>query len=57
MSGLTKGDGLTTTVPIGGSGSSASAGAYITWDTTRSGELFRALREDQPVPKSLRPTS
>ncbi|GLY87359.1 LCP family protein [Actinoallomurus iriomotensis] len=54
MRGLTKGDGLTTTVPIGGNGYSASAGAYITWDTTRSGELFRALREDQPVPKSLR---
>jgi LCP family protein required for cell wall assembly len=57
MRGLTKGDGLTTTVPIGGTGSSASAGSYLTWDTTKSGELFRALREDQPVPKSLRSTT
>lgn len=54
MRGLTKGDGLTTTVPIGGYGSSPSAGSYIKWDTTRSGELFRALREDEPVPTSLR---
>jgi LCP family protein required for cell wall assembly len=54
MRGLTKGDGLTTTVPIGGTGSSASVGAYITWSPTRSAELFRAIREDQPVPKSLR---
>jgi LCP family protein required for cell wall assembly len=54
MRGLTKGDGLTTTVPIGGNGYSPSAGAYITWDTTKSSALFRALREDQPVPKSLR---
>lgn len=54
MRGLTSGDGLTTTVPLGGNGYSANAGAYITWDKTRSGELFRALREDQPVPKSLR---
>src|SRR5262245_56513631 len=54
MNGLTSGDGLTTTVPIGGAGSSAAAGAYITWDRTRANELFRALREDQPVPKSFR---
>jgi LCP family protein required for cell wall assembly len=53
MRGLTKGDGLTTTVPIGGNGYSPSAGAYITWDTTRAGALFRALREDQPVPRGL----
>jgi LCP family protein required for cell wall assembly len=57
MRGLTKGDGFTTTVPLGGNGYSPSAGAYITWDTTKAGELFRALREDQPVPKSLRSTS
>jgi LCP family protein required for cell wall assembly len=53
MRGLTSGDGLTTTVPVGGVGSAAGVGQYITWDTTRAGALFRALREDQPVPKSL----
>jgi LCP family protein required for cell wall assembly len=56
MRGLTKGDGLTTTVPIGGNGYSSSAGAYITWGTGATA-LFRALREDQPVPKSLRTSS
>jgi LCP family protein required for cell wall assembly len=53
MRGLTKGDGLTTTVPVGGAGSSPTAGAYITWDTRKSGILFRALREDQPVPRGV----
>jgi len=53
MRGLTKGDGLTTTVPVGGSGSSASVGSYITWDHTRAEALFKALREDQPVPRSF----
>lgn len=54
MRGLTSGDGLTTTVPLGGNGYSPSVGAYITWSPTGSAQLFRALREDQPVPKSLR---
>jgi LCP family protein required for cell wall assembly len=53
MRGLTGGGGLTTTVPVGGTGSSPSVGLYIKWDTTRSGELFRAIRQDKPVPKSL----
>jgi LCP family protein required for cell wall assembly len=53
MRGLTGGSGLTTTVPIGGAGSSPSVGAYITWDTTRSAALFRALRQDKAVPKNL----
>ena len=55
MRGLTKGDGLTTTVPLGGNGYSPSVGAYITWDSTGAGALFRALREDQPVPQELAP--
>ncbi|WP_433173584.1 LCP family protein [Actinoallomurus sp. CA-150999] len=53
MRGITGGDGLTTTVPVGGTGSSPSAGEYITWDTQRAGTLFRDLREDQPVPRSF----
>jgi LCP family protein required for cell wall assembly len=56
MSSLTKGDGLTTTVPLGGNGYSPSVGSYITW-SSRADQLFRALREDEVVPKSLRPTS
>lgn len=53
MRGLTSGDGLTTTVPVGGDGFSPSAGAYITWDTRKSSILFRDLREDKPVPRSM----
>jgi LCP family protein required for cell wall assembly len=47
------GDGVTTTVPIGGGGSSAAAGSYITWDRAKARQLFKALRTDQPVPKSV----
>ncbi len=57
MRGLTKGDGLTTTVPIGGVGSAAGVGEYITWDTTRSATLFADLREDRAVPRSFASTS
>jgi LCP family protein required for cell wall assembly len=53
MRSITSGAGLTTTVPIGGTGSSPSVGEYITWDTARAGTLFRDLREDQPVPSSF----
>ncbi|MCP2336236.1 LCP family protein [Actinomadura rupiterrae] len=53
MRGVTGGDGVTTTIPIGGTGSSASAGSYITWDKTRSGQLFDALRQDKPIPQNV----
>lgn len=53
MRGLTKGDGMTTTVPIGGEGSESGVGEYITWDTGRAETLFSALREDREVPRSL----
>ncbi|WP_328594934.1 LCP family protein [Actinomadura macrotermitis] len=52
MRGVTGGDGVTTTVPIGGAGSSPVAGAYITWNRTLAGQLFGALKDDQPVPRS-----
>ncbi|MCW2902715.1 MAG: cell envelope-related transcriptional attenuator [Streptosporangiaceae bacterium] len=44
------GNGTTTTVPIGGVGSSAAAGSYITWDRTRALRLFNAIKEDRAVP-------
>ncbi|MBW8482490.1 LCP family protein [Actinomadura parmotrematis] len=50
MRGVSGGSGLTTTVPIGGTGSSAAAGSYITWNRTLAGQLFGALKEDKPVP-------
>jgi LCP family protein required for cell wall assembly len=52
MRGVTKGDGLTTTVPVAGHGSAPGVGSYVTWDTRRAGALFKALREDRPVPKN-----
>ncbi|WP_084337752.1 LCP family protein [Actinomadura oligospora] len=53
MRGVTGGDGVTTTVPIGGTGSSPAAGSYITWDKTRAGQLFGALKQDQHVPANV----
>ncbi|GAA4144820.1 LCP family protein [Actinomadura keratinilytica] len=50
MRGVTGGDGVTTTVPIGGSGSAAGVGAYITWHRTKAAQLFDALKQDRPVP-------
>ncbi len=53
MKGVSGGSGVTTTVPIGGSGSSASAGAYITWDKSKASKLFAALKSDQPIPRDV----
>jgi LCP family protein required for cell wall assembly len=53
MRGVTKGDAVTTTVPIGGFGSSPTAGSYIRWDTTKATLLFNALKNDKPIPKSV----
>ncbi|MDL4774726.1 LCP family protein [Actinomadura xylanilytica] len=53
MRGVTGGDGVTTTVPIGGTGSSAAAGSYITWDKTKASQLFGALKGDTEVPKDV----
>lgn len=48
------GDGglITTSVPVGGFGSSPAAGSYLTWDHNRALALFNALKNDEPVPKS-----
>ena len=53
MRGVTKGDAVTTTVPIAGFGSSPAAGSYVRWDPAKAGLLFGALKEDKPVPKSV----
>jgi LCP family protein required for cell wall assembly len=53
MRGLTSGDGMTTTVPVGGTGSAAGVGSYLMWDTRRAETLFSALREDRAVPRSF----
>ena len=51
LRGITKGDGVTTTVPIKGGGSKPGVGDYVTWNAPRAKALFTALREDRPVPK------
>jgi LCP family protein required for cell wall assembly len=53
MRGVTKGDAVTTTVPIAGFGSSPAAGSYVRWDSAKAGLLFGALKDDKPVPKSV----
>jgi LCP family protein required for cell wall assembly len=51
MQGVTKGSAVTTTVPIGGTGSESGVGEYLVWDHTKARALFNALREDKAVPK------
>ena len=45
---------ITTTVPIGNSNYITPSGAdALLWDRTQALQLFRDLRNDQPLPKSL----
>ncbi|WP_433462619.1 LCP family protein [Spirillospora sp. CA-128828] len=53
MKNVSGGSGVTTTVPIGGTGSSAAAGSYITWDRSKSSKLFDALKQDQEIPQDV----
>jgi LCP family protein required for cell wall assembly len=52
MRRVTSGEGRTTTVPVRGTGSAPGVGQYVKWDTARATALFKALREDRPVPKA-----
>jgi LCP family protein required for cell wall assembly len=52
MKSIGSGGGKTTTVPVGGFGSSASAGSYVIWNHTRALALFNALKTDTKVPAS-----
>jgi LCP family protein required for cell wall assembly len=53
MKGVSSGGGVTTTVPVGGFGSSPAAGSYLIWDRKRSDELFNAIRTDTKVPADV----
>ena len=47
MKGVSGGDGVQTTVPIGN-----SSGSSLRWDRSRSQDLFGALQQDEPPPPS-----
>ncbi len=51
LRGITKGDGVTTTIPIKGGGTKPGVGEYVTWNAPRAAALFTALRQDRPVPR------
>lgn len=44
---------VTTTVPLGRSVSVTGVGDAVTWDGTKSKQLFQAIAQDQPVPDSV----
>jgi hypothetical protein len=50
MRAVTGGNGITTTVPIAGTGSVPGAGSVVRWDRQNALALFNALREDRPIP-------
>jgi anionic cell wall polymer biosynthesis LytR-Cps2A-Psr (LCP) family protein len=51
MRGITGGDGITTTVPVAGTGSVGGA-SVVKWDRGRASTLFKALQSDETPPKS-----
>ncbi|XRQ13615.1 LCP family protein [Actinomadura welshii] len=53
MKGVSGEDGVTTTVPIGGNGSAAGVGSYITWDRDKATRLFDALKQDRAIPQDV----
>ncbi|WP_242906753.1 LCP family protein [Actinomadura terrae] len=53
MKGVSGGNGVTTTVPIGGVGHTTAAGDYITWDRAKAATLFDALKSDRKIPESV----
>ena len=53
MKGVAGGDGAATTVPLAGSGVSVpGSGSVLLWDDIAARRLFRALRNDEPIPTS-----
>jgi LCP family protein required for cell wall assembly len=49
MRALNGDKGITTTVPVRGTGSAGSAGSVVFWDRDKASALFTALENDQPV--------
>jgi LCP family protein required for cell wall assembly len=52
MRSLSGGDAVTTTVPIAGFGTMRDGSSGVLWDREAAGQLFSALAQDQPVPRS-----
>lgn len=55
MRGISTGDVVTTTVPIGGSEVVGDGGSAVTWDQDAASTLFEALANDEPVPPEVLP--
>lgn len=53
LGGAGSGGLVTTTVPLGRSVSASGVGDAVTWDGTKSKQLFGAIAQDQPVPESV----
>lgn len=53
MKRLTGGGGATITVPIAEATTVSGEGAVVLWDREEALALFRALRQDEPVPESV----
>jgi LCP family protein required for cell wall assembly len=49
MRAVSGGDGVETTVPVGGTGMVPGVGSVVRWDRPKALALFNALKEDRPV--------
>jgi len=52
MRAVSRAGGVTTTVPIAGTGSVPGVGSVVRWDRPKALALFDALQHDRPVPTS-----
>lgn len=53
MKRIAGGDGVTTTVPVAGTGPAPGAGSVVRWNREEALALFDALQADKPVPESV----
>ncbi len=53
MNGIASGQGVTTTVPLGGFGETDDGASVVEWDEDKAEALFQALATDRPVPPEV----
>ncbi|GAA2352399.1 LCP family protein [Saccharopolyspora halophila] len=53
MGDISKGQGVTTSVPFAGFGEDSNGGSVIVWDKQRASQMFQAIAEDEPIPPEL----
>ncbi|MEB3370901.1 LCP family protein [Saccharopolyspora mangrovi] len=53
MGDISGGKGVTTQAPFGRFGEDSDGGSVIVWDKEKAGQMFDAIKNDQPIPQEL----